>query len=183
MGPQPGWAVMTGRQSGMAIIEVIGATAALAALVSITALGAAGSAAAAAYRAQATQAEWLAEITVQQGIDALGAGTVPAPGPGVGCHFVNGIDQGSGAAFPVGVLPSPVTTWPPVTGTPGPSTGRGTVLRIVRVVGPDGAGRGRGGVADTDPLVDLEAEAWFRNARDTVVARVSIGAAGVTRLH
>jgi hypothetical protein len=171
-------------EAGIAVLVVIGATAALAALVSITALGAAGNAAAAAHRQQATQAMWLAEIAVAQAVAALDSGAVGPPAVGVVVEWTNGVDQPSGAVTGVGAVAAPVPSWPTLTSTPDAAPiGRGARVRMFRVVGPDGEGRGRLGPSDPDLLVDLVSEVWFRSARATVAARVAMTATGAQRLH
>lgn len=171
--------------SGLAVLIVIAVTAALATLVTITALGAAASAASAAYRAQAEQANGLAESTIQQAMAALGSGALGIPAVGAPRRLLNGVDVATGVALPVGVVASPVASWPGVVDAPraGGGIGRGTSVLIARVQGPDGEGRGLRGGDDPDVLLDVEVEVWFRNARIWARARLVATATGVRRLH
>jgi len=171
--------------AGLAVLIVIAVTAALAAMVTITALGAAASAASAAYRAQAEQAKWLAESTIQQAVAALGSGALAVPAVGAPRRLLNGVDVATGVATPVGVVAAPVASWPPVVDEPlaGGDGGRGAAVLIVRVVGPDGDGRGLSGGADPDILLDVEVEIWFRNARVSARARLLVTSSGIRRLQ
>jgi len=171
--------------SGLAVLIVIAVTAALAALVTVTTLGAAAGAAAAGYRAQAEQAHWLAESTVRQTVAALRSGALAVPAVGAPRRLINGVDTATGAAVPVGTVAAPVASWPPVVDAPlaGGMSGRGTSVLIARVVGPDGEGRGLTGGADPDVLLEVAVDAWFRNARVSVGARLLASSAGIRRLH
>lgn len=171
--------------SGLAVLVVIAATAALTALVTITTLAAAAGGAAAVYRAQSEQARHLAEIGIAQVVAGLGSGALAVPAVGAPLRLVNGMDTATGSAGLAGVVSSPVMGWPEVTAAPAPGggNGRGMAVVIARVIGPDGEGRGLGGGADPNVLLDVAVDAWFRNARVSAGARVLVAAAEVRRLH
>jgi len=171
--------------AGLAVLIVIAVTAALAALVTITSLGAAAGAAAASYRAQSEQASWLAASAISQTVAALRSGVLAVPAVGAPRRLVNGVDLVTGAAMSVGVTPAPVASWPQVVDIllAGEGHGRGAVVLIARVLGPDGEGRGLTGGADPEVLLDVEVDVWFRHARVAANARLLITATDVRRLH
>ncbi len=169
----------------MAVLIVVAATAALAALVTVTTLGAAAAAAAAGYRAQSEQASWLAQSAISQTVAALGSGALTQPPVGASLRVRNGVNVVTGAAVPVGVVAAPIVGWPPVVEAPLASggIGRGALVTVSRVVGPDGEGRGLTGAGDPDALLDVLAEVWFRNARIATPARLLVTPTEVRRLH
>ena len=79
----------------------------------------------------------------------------------------------------------PIAGWPPVVDAPlaGGGIGRGALVTVTRVVGPDGEGRGLTGAGDPDALLDVLAEVWFRNARIATPARLLVTPTEVRRLH
>lgn len=171
--------------AGLAVLIVIAVTAALAALVTITALAAAASAAAAAYRAQSVQASWLAESTVSQTVAALRSGALAVPQVGAPRRLINGVDMATGSAVPVGAVAAPVASWPPVVGAPlaAGESGRGTAVRVARVLGPDGEARGLSGGGDPDVLLEVAVDVWFRSARVSARARLLVTPTEIRRLH